>query len=289
MKWLYTLIIAVLLTGCGLTSKNKGVTGASGKAEDKAKAKVETVAAKISYNKDTALNVIGEYAYGVQYALHSTNYVMASELNTRVVSLSPTPTIDEMIAMRTIVNSNSFVLLQKKDKEIQALQEDKAELLQDKEAAVSKYITLADKTAAQADQFKATLNQMDSWLGLGAVWYGLKHFFFSSMWILLGIGIVYLVLRVLSVSNPIAASIFGIFNIVGSWVINIIKMLAPKAVDAAKLVSQESYTLTKDTLAKLVDAVESVNATNVKTEVAASMDSSHKDIITALKKSLNWK
>jgi len=126
----------------------------------------------------------------------------------------------------------------------------------EKDLAVSNYVKIADKTAATADQYKSTLGEMDSWGGLGAIWYGLKRLFVRFIWIFGILLVLYLILRFASLSNPIAASIFSIFSRIGSWFVNIIEMLVPRAASKAGFIAQKTYNTTKETLTKVVDAIE---------------------------------
>ena len=158
----------------------------------------------------------------------------------------------------------------------------------------------ADVNARAADQYKATLGQMDSWFGLGAVFYGTKKFIVSSAWIL-GIGsILFIILRILTTSNPIASALFSVFDQMGNWLVHTIQVVFPKAVSLAGNVSSQLFNSYKSTLTKIVDAVQMAQSNSTASgktatiqdalnEAAKSMNTDEKAIVDELKKALNWK
>ena len=99
---------------------------------------------------------------------------------------------------------------------------------------------------------------MDSWGGLGAVWYGLHKFIVRMAWVLGIGGVLFFILRILASSNPIAGAIFGIFDQIGSWMVNTISVIFPKALSIAGNVTTEVYNGTKSALTSIVDSVETV-------------------------------
>jgi hypothetical protein len=248
----------VFLLGCaGLVSKHQGTIGKQSIREDRAKAKIEQV------DKDSAnlnlerLTQIGQLSYGIDYALDkSTNQesLIAYDLNKRVETLAEKPSLDAVKEMQQIVSqmtSNNTSLLQKKDKQISSLQSDIQQLTKDKESAIQHYISVADKNAAKADQFEASLKDMDSFMGLGAVWYGLKHLISRLTWFLVGFGIIYTVLRVLAASYPPAGIAWSIFSQVGAVLIQMIEGIFPKAISSLKLVESSAHDEVVKELAKL--------------------------------------
>jgi len=75
----------------------------------------------------------------------------------------------------------------------------------------------------------------------------------------LGIGsILFLILRFASLSNPIAASVFSVFEMILSWGINFIKIIAPKALNFAGATSTLIFEKYKGTMKKLVDGIETL-------------------------------
>ena len=71
-----------------------------------------------------------------------------------------------------------------KDKQINDLQDQYKQLNEQKAKDVAVAFSEANEFAKQADQYKATLSKMDSFFGLGAIWYGAHKFLITSMWVL---------------------------------------------------------------------------------------------------------
>lgn len=305
------LFLAVTFAGCGILAKNKGVSGKASAAENKAKTRIEAVddtAAKVDSQR---LDKIGAFASGIDYLLHkdtnqSPEAAAAETLNERVMGLANKPDFAEkreIASMADLIVANHTdgqKTLSAKDKEIETLGLSVKDLKTQKEQAVKSYVRLADKNAANADQYRQTLGQMDSFLGLGAIWYGIKRLFLR-FGLILGIGsILFLALRITSMSNPIAASIFSIFNQAGSWLVNGLAVLFPKALQLAGNTATAVFTAYKGTMIKIVDAIQIVRdraEANGKpatiedylTEAEKSMNADEKAIVQELKKALNWK
>lgn len=305
------VLLAFTLAGCGILGKNKGIFGKASTAENKAKSRIEMVdnaAAKVNVQR---LDKIGAFASGIDYLFQkdtnqSREAAAAKALNERVIGLANKPDFKEALEIVSMADQmvanqvNGQKALAEKDKEIEDLGLSVKDLQTRKEQAITSYIKLADKNAALTDQYKETLGQMDSFFGLGAIWYGIKHLVVRLAWIL-GIGsILFLVLRIASMSNPIAASIFGIFNQVGSWFVHGIAVLFPKALQLAGNTATTVFNAYKGTLTKIVDAVQIVKdratvsgkpATieDYLNEAEKSMNSDEKAIVEEIKKALNWK
>jgi hypothetical protein len=311
---LITLSLAasiILLTSCAMFT-NKGKAA---KAEEKSRAKIVNVENAQAANNVEKIDTIAGLAYGTDYALSKVNeppreVTVARDINQRVISLSGSPTIEKMKEMQETIDKltsqlaterdEGKVKMTAKDAEISTLQAKEKELSLAKESEIHKYMNAAQEAAANADAYKAEIDKMNSWFGLGAIWYGAKKFLFSSMWVLLGGSIIFLVLRMASFSNPIAASIFSIFTTMASWLINVIKVIVPKAVEAAGHVTTAMFDTYKSTLCKIVDGIQVVKDRAIASgqkpdlnlvldEVAKTMNADEKQIVDEIKKALNWK
>lgn len=312
-KVIYPLIAIlgiILLTSCAvLTNKGKAA-----KAEEAGRARIANVDAAINSNLADKMDAIAGLAYGTDYALSKVNDAprevqVARDMNQRVVSLAGSPTVDKMKEMQETIDKLTSMLaterdegkvkLSEKDAEISALQSQTKVLTAAKDAEVRKYMTAAQEAAAAADAYKTELDKMNSWLGLGAVWYGLKRFIVSSMWILGIGGILFIILRLISYSNPVAASIFSLFSTIASWFIRGIEFLVPKAVETAGHVSGAIFNSYKSTLWKIVDGVQIVkerakasgkqpSIDEMLDEVAKSMNDEEKKVVDEIKKALHW-
>jgi len=288
--------------------------GAAAKAEEKSRAKIVNVEAQTKFNSAEKLENIAGLAYGTDYALSKVNdppreVTVARDINQRVVSLAGSPTVEKMKEMQDTIDKltsqlsaerkEGKMLLDSKDVIISSLQNETKALAAAREMVVNKYIAEVQQIAATADGLKAELQEYQGWFGLKAVFKGLWQFIKSSMWIL-GIGsILFLILRMVAMSNPIAASIFSIFNIAGSWMVNIIKLIFPKALEMAGHTANSVFDAYKSTMWKLVDGIQTIkdrsvaagktpNLNEVLDEVSKTMNSDEKAIIGEIKKALNW-
>jgi hypothetical protein len=169
-----------------------------------------------------------------------------------------------------------------------------------KQSEISAALKMSEANALKADQYKATLNDMDSFFGFGAIWYGVKKLIIRLSWTLLIVGVLFLVLRLAAASNPIAGAVFGIFEQVIGWFMNALKMLAPKAHQVAGFVESKVFDGYKQTLTHIIDNIQLLKAKDegetdkytlddLMEEMAKSMDTSDKERIEGIKKDLHWK
>jgi len=190
-------------------------------------------------------------------------------MNNRIEALAGKPDFKETEAIKEIVNSlmseiadvrnSGEKALAEKDKEISHLELQVRNLNAQREDEISNAMSIAQVNARERDQYKATLNQMDSWFGLGAIFYGAKRLIVSAAWILGIGGALFIVLRFASNTNPIAKSIFSIFETIGSWFVHLIKgVVGTKAVEGANYVASDRFDAYKKTLYKLIDCVETL-------------------------------
>lgn len=313
-KTLVLPILLVLLLTTTSCENLKGVFGKSSTKENKQATKVEDVQKAQVKNDKTKMDNVAILASGTDYALNKVtnkepSVEVAQDINKRVVSLAGKPdlkaekemweTIDNLTSSNVQLRLKGVRELEKKDLEINRLQVESKLLNEAKDAEITKYMKLAEVTARNADTTKAALDEYKGWFGLKAVFLGMKQFFFTSMWILLGIAIVFVILRFAASANPVAASIFGIFEQVVAWIINTISVMFPKALHFAGTVSKEAYDQTSKLLKKLVDNIQSIKEIEKKTgkditlkevlvELDKSMNDDEKDLIKKIKKELGY-
>jgi hypothetical protein len=312
-KLFLPLIVGLILltsTSCTIfTSKGKVAI-----AEEKSRTRIVNVEGQIVANTTEKLNEIAGLAYGTDYALSKVNnppreVSVARDINQRVTSLAGSPTIERMKEMQETIDKLVSILaternegkikLDGKDAQISAIQLESKLLVETKESEIRKYMLTAQEAAANADAYKTELNKMDSWMGLGAVWYGIKKFIISSMWIL-GIGsLLFFVLRIASVSNPVCGAIFSIFEQMVAWIIRSISYIFPKALTFAGHVSSSLYSSSQLLLQKIIDNIQNLKQIEQKmgheitlkelfVELDKSMDVAEKKAIAEIKSKLGY-
>jgi len=137
--------------------------------------------------------------------------------------------------------------------------------------------------AKKADALQVTVNEVNSWMGLGGVMYGLKRFVTIGVTGILIFLICFMVLRFLAATNPIASAIFSVFEHIASYAISIIKGIAPRSVDFSNLTSSVEFGKYKTTLDSVVDTIEIMKNIEKKTGVSYTL----KDLGVELDKNLN--
>ncbi len=278
-KFFYGFISAIALilaVGCStLLDNNEGVFGKAQATNQKADTKIRVVENQQAQSNEDKLAHIGAWSQGgVEHALNQiTNdvpkeVVVAKEMNARVEALAGKPDFKEVELIKGIVDDllsqvqttrvEGEKALALKDKQIAVIQAQDKQLDAQRENEIASALQQSDVNAKVADQYKATLNDMDKWGGLGAVWYGLHKFIVRMAWVLGIGGVLFFILRILASSNPIAGAIFNIFEQMGSWVVNTISLVLPKALSIAGNVSTEVYNGAKSALTSVVDSVETV-------------------------------
>ena len=296
-----------MLVGCGTIipdNKNDNQKAMQGKVDA-----VEVAKDKIANNSEKKISEIATMAHGVDYSLskvpatNATHEVTtAKEINQRVISIAGSPKVDDLAKIKLMVDLlNSEIskerdrgtkLLQQKDVEILAVQKNSDNLDVNLNKKIGDLTTTAKKQAETAD------DNVNKYFGLGAIFYGIKRFITSCVVGILIFGVIFLVLRLLAATNPIAAAVFSVFNIIGAAAVHIIKGFAPKSLNFSGFSPSVELEKYKTTLSKLIDNVEeiqtmvkdgkSITIDDLLQHLDKELDQSDKDLIKELKKTLRW-
>lgn len=310
-KMFMTLICMVMLTGCGtIVPDNKNDNQKAIQGRENA---VEFAKEKIANNSDKKISEIATMAHGVDYSLskvpatNTTHEVTtAKEINQRVISIAGSPKVDELARIKLMVDLlNSEIakerergtkLLQQKDVEILYVQTKSDALDANLNKKIGELASTAKKQAEIADDNKVIIDNVNQYFGLGAVFYGVKRFITSCVVGILIFGVIFLVLRLLAASNPIAATVFSVFNIIGAAIIHIIKGVAPKSLNFSGFSASAELEKYKTTLSKLIASIEEIRAmadagkpitvADLLQHFDTELDRSDKDLIKELKTKL---
>jgi len=305
------LICMVMLAGCGtIVPDNKNNNQ---KAIQNRENAVEVAKEKLANNSDKKISEIATMAHGVDYSLskvpatNTTHEVTtAKEINQRVISIAGSPKVDELARIKLMVDLlNSEIakerergtkLLQQKDVEILYVQTKSDALDVNLNKKIGELASTAKKQAEIADDNKVIIDSVNQYFGLGAVFYGVKRFITSCIVGILIFGVIFLVLRLLAASNPIAATVFSVFNIIGAAVIHIIKGVAPKSLNFSGFSASVELEKYKTTLSKLIVSIEEIRAmadagkpitvADLLQHFDTELDRSDKDLIKELKTKL---
>lgn len=316
MKNFFKYIIFVLLfTSCATVRPPKQETK-NQDAMAKEEKKVDKTLDQIDKNETNKKSQTSTLAQGIQHSLNQvTNPPIqvetAKSLNDRVVSIVGAPNVDEMKRIKATVDLlNSAVeeerkkgqeLLNKRDEIISKLQKENEELNQQYDEEMWEMTDKAKELAKEADANKAALNEMSGMFGLNAVWWGLKKFVFSALTGIIIFGVIFLVLRVLSMVNPIAGAAFSIFNMFGSTVLSLIKGLTPHAFEMSNFTSKDKVDEFKSPLVKIVDVIQELrekqkdspdknySLKDILDKFDKEFDSHEKELVNDILKELKWK
>lgn len=227
----------ILVVGCN----GLGWYGKQSARVDKQSARIEAIDDHLDAIQGDKINQVAQLSFGVAESLDRvTNapieVTVAKELNDRVQAITGLPTIQQQAAIVSLVSdliSNNIqgqVSLATKDRELALLQKEESTLIKQRDIQINRALALSKETALTADSQKHELDQYTAYWGLGAVFLGVKTFVKHCLWTLLILGAVFILLRILAASNPIAGTIFGIFESLAATFIHFVYLAVPTSV-----------------------------------------------------------
>lgn len=316
LRIMFCGIIFAALLGCSSTITPGKQVDSAQKALASQEKKIEKTVDSIDKNEEAKKAQAAALAAGVGMSLSQvTNPPIqvktAQKLNDRIVSIVGAPNLDDLQKMQQIVDFlNSEVdkekkkgssLLADKDKEIAKLQKGSSVLSQQYDKQISDLNEKMKVIAKSSDEKEAVINQMSGFFGLNAVFWGIKRFITTSLTAIIIFLIVFLILRLLSTVNPIAAAIFAVFDVIGSGIVSLIKVVTPKALDMTNLVSSEKMSEVKGVLTKMIDSIQEFKVKqkdnpnkqykleDVLARFKEDFDESEKDMVEEILKEQKWK
>lgn len=289
MKNFLYLFILIFLTSCKTSNVEK---------VQKTKDVLANTRVEKAKNDNEKLQAVATLASGTDYSLKSvTNPPVqvrtAIDFNSRVLSISGNPNVNELNKIKQITDllnselekekEKGVKLLRQRDDEILNLQLRQKEIEDTYEAQIKGLETQASQVAKKADALQVTVDEVNSWMGLGGVMYGLKRFISIGVTGILIFLILFMVLRFLAATNPIAGAIFSIFEHIAASIISLIKGIAPRSVDFSNLTSSFEFDKYKTTLDSVVDTIENMKTIEKKSGITYTL----KDLGNELDKNLN--
>jgi uncharacterized coiled-coil DUF342 family protein len=309
------ILLVFLFTGCFSTIKPSKQIDDNQKVIAKEEKKVDTTLVEIEKNDKGKRIQTSGLSIGIQHSLNQVSNPpvqvdTAKALNERVISIVGSPHIDEIKRIKATVDLlNSQVaeerkkgeeLLSQRDEIINKLQKEKSELNEKYDDQLWQLTDKAKEVAKEADQNKAVLDSMSGMFGLNAVFWGLKKFVFSALTAILIFTVVFVILRLLATVHPAAGAAFSIFNMLGSSVISVIKMLTPKAFEMSNFATKDKVEEFKSPLVKIVDVIQELKEkqkespdrvyplSEILKRFDKEMDSHEKDLIEEILKEQKW-
>lgn len=200
------LAMALLVFG-GCASTESGV--------GKAQARSHSIERKISANQAAQRDRLQREIFATRVALENQSLGLALDFNTRAQSIVGLPPAGQMADVRRLVAgllSENAALREKAQKldaievaQLNRLQEEQADLTNKREVAIGNERTAATKAASELGNLKAKVN---SWFGLGGVFYGLKRFGTMALIGFGGLLVLFGVLSVIPATAPAAIPFF---------------------------------------------------------------------------------
>lgn len=253
---------------------------------------------ELAQNSTEKLEAISTLAAGTDYSLSQiTNPPVqvktALDFNTRILTITGNPNLDDLEKIKEITDLLNSEIQKEKEKGVKTLKEKDSEIndlrirqkeIQNKyEDQIKGLETQATEVAKKADKLQVTVDEVNSYLGLGGVFYGLKRFFTLGITGIFIFLILFMILRFAAATNPIAGAVFSIFEHIAAGAISLIKGIAPKSVDFSNLTSSFEFDRYKKTLDSVVDTIEHLKNIEKRTGVSYTL----KDLGTELDKNLN--
>lgn len=253
---------------------------------------------ELAQNNTEKLEAISTLAAGTDYSLSQiTNPPVqvktALDFNTRILTITGNPNLDDLQKIKEITDLLNSEIQKEREKGVKTLKEKDSEIndlrirqkeIQNKyETQIKGLETQATEVAKKADKLQVTVDEVNSYLGLGGVFYGLKRFFTLGITGIFIFLILFMVLKFAAATNPIAGAIFSIFEYIAAGIISLIKGIVPKSVDFSNLTSTFEFTRYKTTLDNVVDTIEHMKNIEKKAGVTYTL----KDLGTELEKNLN--
>ena len=256
MKPFIIIFISLFFISCSTVKPTKQVSTSQDTVAKQTK-KIDDAYDDLVKNENNKRVQTSVLAQGIQHSLLQVSnppvqVETAKVLNERVVSIVGTPHIDEIKRIKATVDllnsqlieerKKGETLLTQRDEVINSLQKQKEELKTNYDDQLWKMTEEAKKVAKESDAKQATLDSMSGMFGLNAVFWGLKKFFFSALTFIVIFGVIFLILRILATINPAAGAAFAIFNMIGSTLLSMIKVITPKALDRKSTRLNSSHT-----------------------------------------------
>jgi hypothetical protein len=288
-KHLLFIVLLIFLSGCASNNVDK---------IDATKNKIVNTEKQLAKNTDEKMAEIAVLASGTDYSLKKvTNPPVevktAIDINGRVINIAGNPNLDELNKIKQLVDLlNSEMdkerkrgekLLSEKDSQIIDLQQERVEIQNQYEDQINTLKVQATEVAKKADKLQVVVNEVNSWMGLGGVVYGMKRFVSTAVIGILIFGVLFIALRFFATVNPIAGAIFSVFEHFASYAISLIKGIFPNSLSFSNHIELPIFNRYKNTLDNVVDTLYELQKLQKKSGTVYKLD----DVFVELDKNLN--
>ena len=288
-KHLLFIVLLTFLSSCAWTNTEK---------IDATKNKMANTEKQLAKNTDEKMSEIAVLASGTDYSLKKvTNPPVevktAIDINGRVMNIAGNPNLDELNKIKQLIDLlNSEVdkerkrgekLLSEKDSQIVNLQQERVEIQNQYEDQINTLKIQATEVAKKADKLQVVVNEVNSWMGLGGVVYGMKRFVSTAVIGILIFGVLFIALRFFAAVNPIAGAIFSVFEHFASYAISLLKGIFPNSLSFSNHIELPIFNRYKNALDNVVDTLYELQKLQKKSGTVYKLD----DVFVELDKNLN--
>jgi hypothetical protein len=235
-------------------------------------------------NDKQRLVMVGALSEGVDVSLKKDDVPAAIELNNHIASIAEKATPQEVaLVIGSLANKEKEQELEKK---LSALITEKRKLENNQLIMID---SLSNKNKELQQKQKETQEELDNFKDnpMSSIVYGVKTLIKRFVWGIVGFGIVFMLLRILASSNPIAASIFSMVEKVVAWLIDCFTAFFPKMIAYTK-----TFRRREETTDIIIDAIQELPKTatiaDLKQKLNEDLDSTHKQEIDSIKRRLGW-
>lgn len=240
MKLILVILSMFLMVGCSVLQPNKSK-------------------AQVNIKK---LDLVSQLAYTTDIFLVKSNVPAAIDSNNKVISIVGTPSMVQMESAKNSISTTNFHDI---DKAIVSVQKED-----------NKVDIQIAKEASKVPALQEELGEYKKFFGLGGIFKSIKRF---SFYLILG-SILFLVVRILSSTNPIAAALLSVLEGAVGWFLHGVRVITPKAFESV-------YTASQSALIKVVDTIESnPELHSIKDTLSGKMSDPEKAVIKSIKKKL---
>jgi len=254
------IAMAALLSGCSNTG-----------AVSDAQRETAMIERKLADNGELKSKRIGEMVYATGAALRkeaepSLPVQTAISFNDRAQSLAGFPDPTAVRKLNDAVNFLTSKLSVERSKGEKMRREMDAQnirvvlqterLRAEHQAAIGNERAAASAAEAKVKELQKTVDRVNSWFGLGAIFYGFKRFITVGIWLVVAFILLFLALKVAAQFSPITAGLFKVFEAPFSILVSAIGGLMPGAITMAGHVPEKTFRTVKSVRNKIVDVIE---------------------------------
>jgi hypothetical protein len=236
-------------------------------------------------NSTERLQTIGALSVGISETI-TFQPEQAKIFNTKIGQLAETPTPEQVTEVLASIKDKRIKA--DLDKQITKQIEEKRQLAAEAQTLINNLTNTNAALQQEANATKDELSKMKS--PTYAIWYGIKTLVKRFLYSLVGLTILFFILRTFAASSPIIGAIFSIFEQIVAFIIKGVGHLFPKALTFAGNVPVSQ----NHALSVIIDSIETQkiakpdSMTELLQTIQSAADAADKEAIAQVKKQLGY-